>query len=58
MSNNIKLTAKLKAYSKSPFYSDYVRGVNVINGVEEKLNPNTIYGYKNGNWEKIFVGDL
>lgn len=57
--NNIKLTAKLKAYSKAPFFPDYVRGVNVLpDGTVQELEPNTLYARKNGNWEKVFFGDL
>ena len=59
MNNNIKLTAKLKAYSKAPFFSDYVRGVNVLeNGAIENLDPNKLYARRNGNWEEVFVGDI
>ena len=57
--NNIKLTAKLKAYSKAPFFPDYVRGVNVLaDGTTQELEPNTLYARKDGNWEKVFFGDL
>ena len=58
MTQQIKLKAKLKAYSKAPFYLDYVRSVNVVNGVEETLEPNTVYGLKNGQWYKLFLGDV
>ena len=45
---NIKLKAILKAYSKTPFYTDYVRSVNVgEDGQIENLEPNALYGRKN-----------
>ena len=56
---NLKLNATLKAYSKYPFYKDYVRGVNVNEqGQIENLDPNTLYGLRGGKWEKIFEGNL
>lgn len=52
--NGIKLNAKLKAYSKTPFYTDYVRGVNVLpDGTEQELDINTLYCRRNGQWVKI-----
>ena len=55
----IKLKALLRAYSKAPFHQDYVRGVNVSDdGSIENLDPNTLYGRRNGKWEKIFEGNM
>lgn len=57
--SNIKLKATLKAYSKSPFYNDYVRGVNIqSDGTIEQLEPNILYGRRGGKWEKIYDGDM
>ena len=41
---DIILKAKLQAYSKSPFYADYIRNV-IINedGTTTPLEPNTSY---------------
>ena len=57
--NGIKLNAELKAYSKTPFYQDYVRGVNVLpDGQEQQLDSGVLYGRRNGKWEKIFDGSM
>lgn len=56
---NIRLKAKLRAYSKSPFYNDYVRGVNVNeDGTIEELEAGITYARRDNKWVKIFAGDM
>ena len=56
---NIKLKAILKAYSKTPFHTDYVRGVNILSdGQIQELEKDSLYGRRNGKWEKIFEGNM
>ena len=57
--NGIKLNAKLKAYSKAPYYKDYVRGVNELpDGQVQELENDVLYGRRNGKWEKILDGSM
>ena len=56
---DIRLKAKLQAYSKSPFYADYIRNV-IINefGTTTPLEPNTSYIWQGNRWEKMDVGNI
>lgn len=57
--NNIRIQAKLRAYSKSPFYKDYVRGVNVEeDGSLQELEAGVTYARRDGKWVPIFIGDM
>ena len=44
----ITLKAKLQAYSRAPFYGDYIRQPAGILG--QDFDPNIIYVLKDGNW--------
>ena len=43
----IQLKAKLQAYSRAPFYGDYIRQPS---SVTENYNKDTIYVLKDGSW--------
>lgn len=44
----IRLKAKLQAYSRAPFYGDYIRQPSGVLG--DDFDPNIIYVLKDGNW--------
>lgn len=46
----INLTAKLQAYTRAPFYGDYIRNPESITADYDK---DTAYVFKNGNWVSL-----
>ena len=50
----IHLKAKLQAYSRAPFYGDYIRPPKeVLEILGKEYDPNIVYGIKAGNWVDI-----
>lgn len=55
----IKLKAKLQAYSRTPIYNDYIRNV-IINpdGTTTPLEPDVSYVWQGNRWEKMDFGNI
>lgn len=55
----IKLKAKIQAYSRIPIYDDYIRNV-IINpdGTTTPLEPDVSYVWQNNRWEKVDIDGL
>ena len=46
--NNIILKAKLQAYSRAPFYGDYIRNPKSL--LKDEYDPSKYYVFKDGSW--------
>ena len=54
----IHLKAKLQAYSKAPFYGDYIRPPEeALKLLGEPYDPRIVYGIKDGKWVDISADD-
>ena len=51
--HQINLKAKLQAYSRAPFYGDYIRQPE--GQLADKYDPNVVYVLKNGSWIDLNV---